>query len=708
MSKTFKEIFPNFSTYKTKLNQFGSSTDFVKDSDEFFYNIFYKKYQNKTFTVASENDIVADWFVKWVDIKIDVVSILNELDSKAIKDLATSRTVINSYTGNNEDELSDDLEELVQTGNSNLFQPSIIAAISLKLNTFTKIYSTIFVEFSTLFANVGQSNSNVLNKEWLPVTIGIIEDALGIDIEKKIKEIFPQLTNPLVDTQHLEDGSVTRIKLEQAIQTLLETLTNKTTSNQSKTVANEKQIEVVKRNIGNYGNNLQTIDTKVEQNKNDIAKNKKGMGDIQTNLILEQQNISTNKVAIAKNTKKLDNFDVDVNKWHKGLNLDKKGVYKDIGGTLSNDNLKKAFEGGDGNNDEYLVFNDIIRNDTNLFKSINGYPHYALIKGNWLVNHLQDGTNIGTDFNNLIGTQAIIFEEPTPDTTYIYFYVSDTKIYRMIYNNNTGNYGSISLRNFSNSVKQRSINWAVGDKTLNEETPIFIDDEYKTLGNTFIKKGDIVGNVKTAVPFFTVLFKKDTNEFANSSNYSDNIDVIANNVEYMNDNPVEITQRNSSTIRVKLNFKKALPNGIFKLRLLLNKSKEQWVDFDLVNSNLFANYLYESVSNYSSSARNGSWRDLNPTSHPTNKEFFRSSGQQAEVNLIFGNNGIKWIYRTGTSSRASSWTSYGTHQVYHTGEIRSNDNTKLISGEPLIFDITGSGIILKKDTMIFLTEEIGL
>ena len=687
MSKTFKEIFPNFSTYKTKLNQFGSSTDFVKDSDEFFYNIFYKKYQDKTFTVASENDIVADWFVKWVDIKIDVVSILNELDSKAIKDLATSRTVINSYTGNNEDELSDDLEELVQTGNSNLFQPSIIAAISLKLNTFTKIYSTIFVEFSTLFANVGQSNSNVLNKEWLPVTIGIIEDALGIDIEKKIKEIFPQLTNPIVDTQHLEDGSVTKAKLEQVIQTLLETLTNKTTSNQTKTVANEKQIEVVKRNIGNYGNNLQTIDTKVEQNKGDIARNKVAIGD--------------NTRHIDLNTKVLQNLD-NIDEWHKGLNLDKKGVYKELPSPLGNYDLEAVFNGGDGNNDEYLVFNDIVRNDANLFMDINGVKQFALIEGNWLVNHLKTGTNVGTDFDNLIGTQAIVFSAASPIHTTIYFIISETKIYSMEYNSNTGNYKNITLKNnLLESSKKRYIYWANNQKVLNKETPIFIDDNYKQLSDAFINKGNVSGNVKHNIPIFTAIFNQNSFVGMNSANV---VSILENNTDYMQNTPIEITQPSTAIIKVKFNWKQALSGGIYKLRFLLNKGKEQWVNFEIQNANLFSKYTYVSTSNYSDASRKGSWSTKLVDN--SNKLFMRSSGKQAEVNIIFGNNGEIWTYRTGTGSRASSFGSFGTEQEFRNGQINSNDNTN-VSAEPFEFHITASGIILEKDTIISLEKVIG-
>ena len=398
------------------------------------------------------------------------------------------------------------------------------------------------------------------------------------------------------------------------------------------------------------------------------------------------------------------------------LNMFKKGIYMDIGaswpgqpgsGQASNLELKKSFDSiSPRDNNEYLVLRDIIQHAK--LVTINGIEQFALIEGNWLVDHLKKGQNLGSDFTRYAGTKIISFSTNDLITYNIYFYKSDNDYALITYNEVSDNFLQLRYTLLSNEQKNNLINWVNEGKVLNYDTPIFIDGVFKKLNEAFINKGNVKGEIKTSVPFFTVLFKKDTNEFANSSNISDNLEVIANNTEYMEDNPVEVTQRNSNTIRVKFNFKKALPNGIFKLRLLLNKNKETWVNMNLVNSNLFSNYLYESTSNYSSASRNGSWRDRNPTAYPTNKEFMRSSGQQAEVNIIFGNNGILWTYRTGTGSRASSWTSYGTHQIFHTGEIRSNDKNKPISGEPIIFDISATGIILKKSTMIFLTEEIGL
>ena len=407
--------------------------------------------------------------------------------------------------------------------------------------------------------------------------------------------------------------------------------------------------------------------------------------------------VAENIKAISKNR---ENININLNNLNtfKSLNLEKKGIYKDIGGTLSNDNLKNAFEGGDGNNDEYLVLNDIINNSNNLFKNVEGKEIFALISGNWFLDHFKKGQNLGSDFSRMGNSDFICFYKE--NNNLIHIIISNFKITNARYttlNKITGNYSSF-LKPLDFSIP---LNWINNNKVLNYDTPIFIDNEFKEIQNSFIKK-EIESNLKMGVPIFAVRLTKATND-PNFSN--DGVEIVANNKNYMQDKPV-IVEKKGNNIRLTINYKNPLPFGIFNFKFLLIKSGEFWVNLKLVNDNLFSKYTYESKSNYSSSARAGTWKSKLTND---NKIILECSGQKAEINYRIGNNNFVWIVRSFSSSRSFSLNSYGTHQEIHNGEIRSNDNSN-ISGSPLIIDIIkrgGGDFNLDAETIFIQTEEIG-
>ena len=764
---TFKELFPTFAAFKQRINNVTPSKALVYDTDTEWYNRLSTNYANLPFKDSDETRNVGAIHKHFSDFKRIYIKLIAELE-KPLKELIINENKTESLSANEEPIDDDDVEQLIVDGGSNKFRPSVLNIIN-RYAGMPNIDTQFISRFRPLFSFISDAGSSQMydSRISMPRAYQQFLEIIGktfADYQKGAIEHFKAETNLIVDTQHLEDESVTKAKLEKLLQTLLETLTNKTTANETKSIANEKATETIKRDIGNYGNNIQTLDTKIEQNKNDLSRTKTSVSSnsakirtnegeitnlknksianekatetikrdignygnniqtLDTKIEQNKNDLSRTKTSVSSNSAKIRTNEGeitnlknkssgvtlnDVDKWHNGMRLYNQldtETPREYFAHNDKDHYKKIFDDTlPKNNNEYLVLRNIITDIENddAFLTINGVQQIGFNKG-WLLDHLQlrvsQASDVGTDFKQLINSTTITFFEKTSDVVGIYFSSSFAEVHELDYTKSTGNFSSITKRAFSPDHKTYTtyIKWLHTPKHLSHDTPYYDNNlNYKNLEDAFINKGNVSGNIKHNIPLLTAIFSKNSNQ----SNF---LNILENNTDYMQDNPIIVSQRNLSNVRVTFNWKKPLSAGIYKLRFLLNKNRETWVDFKLVNANLNAWYIYESKSNYSASARSGRWSQQ----LTEGKRFLRSSGKQAEVNLIFGNNGDVWTYRTGTGSRASSKGSYGTHQMFHSGEINSNDNTN-VSAKPLVIDITATGLVLDSNTIISLEKVIG-
>ena len=199
---------------------------------------------------------------------------------------------------------------------------------------------------------------------------------------------------------------------------------------------------------------------------------------LKTGGIIEKEGMSLELQKALDSEKVVKDF---VNNWHKPLKMDRVGVYKDLGGAnTSNAELQSDWAGFAGDNNEYIILREIIRHTP--FSKINGTEQYGLVEGNWLIDHLKAGQNLGSDFRPLAGVTKINVRK-TWVQVQVLFYKDDNNIWIDNYNTQNENFDqNITKLSAATLVMAKEyFTWIEDAPVITKDTPI-LSYENKYLG----------------------------------------------------------------------------------------------------------------------------------------------------------------------------------------------------------------------------------
>ena len=147
------DLYPNFSTFKTKLNAFQS--DLISDSDGIFYTFLTAFFEKYSFLSESESVNNASVFKVMTQFKLVFIKVLNE-QKKDIKDLIISSS--DSITQSSDESIDEeDAQKFIQGGGSNKMLPSVISVISSFIN-LPNIYNILESKMKVVFSPVDSEN----------------------------------------------------------------------------------------------------------------------------------------------------------------------------------------------------------------------------------------------------------------------------------------------------------------------------------------------------------------------------------------------------------------------------------------------------------------------------------------------------------------------------------------------------------------------
>ena len=250
--KKFKDLYPNFSTFKTELNAITANT--VLDTDQPFFTYLSLLFGEKV-VKYSDNEAKAKSFSSWQQFRNIWIKVLNE-QKKDISDLIKQQSFNAVATGDQgQIDLDKVLDSYYEQGGSSVLKPQIINFLQRIVN-ISNIYTQLANSFTPIFSLVGQDGYDTALIKGLESEYEVLASQLGILITDKI-------------LKHPDFYSKTEVNTELAKK-----------ADKSQVITSQQKSDITSNKSA-----LQLLAPKVQANETQINTNKGALNNLLTNTL---------------------------------------------------------------------------------------------------------------------------------------------------------------------------------------------------------------------------------------------------------------------------------------------------------------------------------------------------------------------------------------------------------------------------------------